>query len=63
MWRADVANRRHRDRHEILARHDNAPQRDIALAGNGTWRWSDPDGASAREVGAYFWSRRDVGDG
>ncbi len=63
MWHGDVANRNYRGRYEILARHDYDPRRDIALADNGAWRWSDPEGALAREVGAYFWSRRDVGDG
>jgi hypothetical protein len=63
MWRGNIIDRHYRDRYEILARHDYDPQRDIVLGSNGSWRWTDPDGALAREVGAYFWARREDGDG
>jgi len=63
MWHGDVANRNYRGRYEILARHNFNPHSDIAQASNGAWRWADPNGALAREVGAYFWARREDGDG
>jgi hypothetical protein len=61
MWHGDLPNRNYRGRYEILARLGYDPDKDLELAANGTWRWTDPDGDLAREVGAYFFSRREDG--
>jgi len=61
MWHGDIANRNYRGRFDILSRHGFDPTKDIEIAGNGAWRWTDPQSELAREVGAYFFSRREDG--
>jgi hypothetical protein len=61
MWHGDLPNRNYRGRYDILARHGYDPERDLELAANETWRWRDPESELAREVGAYFFARREDG--
>lgn len=59
LWHGAVEHRDYRGRHDILYRNDFDPRRDIRHAPNGTWAWSDPCGALADEVGAYFFTRHE----
>lgn len=61
LWHGDFTNRQYRERHEILVRNNFDPDRDIQLAPNGTWRWTDADSQLAREVAEYFRDRREDG--
>ena len=61
LWHGTIEDRDYRGRYATLFRHDFDPARDIVLAPNGTWGWADPRGELARDVGAYFFSRREDG--
>jgi len=61
LWHGNSSNRNYRGRYEILLRHGFDPARDITIAENGTWRWTDPQGALAQDVEAYFFARREDG--
>ncbi len=61
MWHGSIEDRDYRGRYNILFRNDFDPSRDISHSPNGTWVWSDPRGALANEVGAYFFSRQEDG--
>lgn len=63
LWHGDIAFRDYRGRFEILARNGFDPAKDIEVSANGTWRWTNPEGDLAREVGAYFFARREDGVG
>ena len=61
LWHGEFTNRQYNERHHILRRHNFDPNRDIQLAPNGTWRWTDPEGQLAKEVAVYFRERREDG--
>ena len=61
MWHGSIEDRDYRGRHNILYRNNFDPKVDITHAENGTWAWSDPNGDLAKDVGAYFISRREDG--
>lgn len=59
LWHGTFRNRNYRGRYDILARHAYDPTRDVRLADNGAWAWSDPAGPLARDVAEYFFARRE----
>jgi len=61
LWHGEVADRNYRGRRRVLVDHDFDPTVDIELAENGTWRWTHPQGELAREVGDYFFARKEDG--
>jgi hypothetical protein len=61
LWHGDFTNRQYEERYHILRRHNFDPNRDIQLAPNGTWRWTDPEGQLAQEVAVFFRERREDG--
>jgi hypothetical protein len=61
MWHGNIANRNYIGRFDILERHGFDPAKDIEIASNGTWRWANPQSELARDVEAYFFSRREDG--
>lgn len=61
LWHGELFQRGYRERYEILARHGFDPAKDLEVSGNGTWKWTDPNGELARDVGAYFFSRHEDG--
>jgi hypothetical protein len=63
LWHGSLSDRNYRGRYDILTRHGFDPAKDLEIADNGTWRWRDPQGDLARDVGAYFFSRREDGTG
>ena len=63
LWHGSLSDRNYRGRYDILTRHGFDPAEDIQIAHNGTWRWRDPESDLARDVGAYFSSRREDGTG
>ncbi len=40
LWHGDLAGRRYKERYEGFQRFDFDPERDLALAPNGVWRWN-----------------------
>ena len=60
-WHGDFANRRYRQRHQILFDAGYDPALDIRLAENLTWTWNDPRGYLAKAVRNYFHSRQEDG--
>ena len=63
LWHGDLLNRNYRGRYSILTRHGYDPAKDIEISQNGTWRWTNPESDLARDVGAYFFARREDGEG
>ena len=61
MWHGSIEDRDYRGRYNILYRNNFDPNFDISQAPNGTWAWSDPESDLAKDVGAYFFSRREDG--
>lgn len=61
LWHGNLSDRNYRGRYDILTRHGFDPAQDIQITDNGTWRWRDPQSDLARDVGAYFFSRREDG--
>ena len=51
------ADRNYRGRYRLLEHFD--PNRDIALAGSGAWKWSSNKPELHRSVAEYFFSRRE----
>jgi len=61
LWHGEMSDRRHGQRHEGLRRFQFDPYEDIAIDGNGPWRW-DSDKLHMHEwVKEYFASRREDG--
>jgi hypothetical protein len=56
-----LIDRNYRGRYRMLAGHGYDPAKDIERAANGTWRWTNPDSDLARDVGAFFFARREDG--
>lgn len=63
LWHGDLRNRNYRGRYDILTKHDFDPAKDIEIAENGAWRWTNPESELAREVANYFGHRREDGGG
>lgn len=63
LWHGDLRERRYSERQTLLARHAFDPATDIAIDGEGCWRWSTAKPALHSEVRDYFASRREDGDG
>ena len=61
LWHGTIEDRDYRGRYATLYRNDFDPKRDLVHAPNGTWAWADPAGKLARDVGSYFFSRREDG--
>ncbi len=59
LWHGEIADRRYRSRHAVLAGHDYDPARCIRHAPSGAWRWADPPPGLAAAVRAYLDSRKD----
>lgn len=58
-WHGTRKDRKYVERHEVARRHQFDPARDLELAPNGLWRWTDPGSALARETAEYFRARND----
>jgi len=61
LWHGDLNDRRYQERHRALRAYDFDPRTDIALDGNGCWRWSSDKPAMHACVADYFRSRREDG--
>ncbi|MGJ8605796.1 MAG: hypothetical protein ACSHXH_16895 [Marivita sp.] len=61
LWHGDLTNRQYLARHNVLLQHDFDPNRDLRLADNGTWCWTNPDSQLARDVASYFHARQEDG--
>lgn len=61
LWHGELTNRDYDQRFRHLVAQNFDPVKDIALAENGTWHWTEPDGDLARAVASYFDSRNEDG--
>jgi len=61
LWHGQMSDRNYRGRHKILAEYGFDPNRDIRLASNRTWEWSDPQGTLASDLRKYFFLRKEDG--
>ena len=59
LWHGDLRDRKYGRRHQVTSSLDFDPETHLRRAGNGTWAWTDPEGALAEGVRAYFLGRRD----
>lgn len=59
LWHGDIDNRLYNARHEILARHEFDPARDLALQANGVWGWAGANESLRERVVRYFRERRE----
>jgi len=62
-WHGDLAKRRYLKRHAELARFEFDPDRDIAVADSGAWRWASDKPRLHGFVREYFQSRDEDGTG
>lgn len=63
LWHGEFGDRQYRQRHDGLLPFDFDPFADIALDGNGAWRWNTDKPAMHKYLRAYFASRREDGAG
>ena len=61
LWHGDSKYRRYRDRQSAFARFNFDPCEDIAIGGNGAWRWSSEKPGMHDYVLGYLGSRREDG--
>ncbi|MFQ6028700.1 MAG: hypothetical protein ACE5Q6_14530 [Dehalococcoidia bacterium] len=61
LWHGQLADRRYVPRHSILPGFDFDPYRDIAIDGNGGWRWNSDKPELHEAVRQYFQGRREDG--
>ena len=61
LWHGDLRDRRYAARHEGLRRFGFDPFTDIAVDGEGCWRWSSPKADMHEYVRRYFDSRAEDG--
>lgn len=61
LWHGTKPSRQYSSRYLILTEHGYDPARDLRLADNGTWAWTDPDGPLARDVRRFFEGRQEDG--
>jgi hypothetical protein len=59
LWHGDLSNRNYMGRHEMLAEFD--PYRDVKLAPDGPWMWTNPRSELAKKIKDYFRTRREDG--
>jgi hypothetical protein len=62
LWHGDLVHRRYQERHREFNAFAFDPPTDIALAENGSWRWSSQKPAMHEYVARYFRERREDGD-
>jgi hypothetical protein len=63
LWHGDLRHRMYADRHRCLQEYDFDPFRDIAVDGNGCWRWSSDKPQLHEFVRRYFALRKEDGNG
>jgi hypothetical protein len=61
LWHGDPGDRQYRERHLGLQPFDFDPREDIAIDGNGAWRWSSNKLDLHRYVERYFATRNEDG--
>src|SRR5829696_3912934 len=61
LWHGEMRDRRYRERYEGLGRFRFDPYEDIAIDGNGPWRWDSDKPQLHQWVKEYFASRREDG--
>lgn len=61
LWHGSFVQRSYMKRYANLIRHGFDPRRDLRVSASGAWEWSNPNGALARDVAAYFDTRREDG--
>jgi len=61
LWHGDLRDRRYEERLETLEKHAFDPSTDVALDGQGLWKWASRKQALHEDVRAYFASRREDG--
>ena len=62
LWHGDRRHRRYGDRYSDFAGFEFDPYSDIAISGDGSWRWSTAKDDRHEHVSRYFSSRREDGD-
>jgi hypothetical protein len=62
LWHGDLRHRMYTDRHRHLQDYDFDPFRDIAVDGNGCWRWSSDKPQLHEFVKRYFALRKEDGN-
>jgi hypothetical protein len=62
LWHGSWENRRLRQRHADLARHNFDPYADLALDENGCWKWNSDKPELHQYVRAYFLGRQENGE-
>ena len=61
LWHGDLRDRRYEERLEVLTRHTFDPSTDLALDGNGLWKWASNKPALHESVRVYFPRRNEDG--
>ena len=61
LWHGEFDNRRYRERHQGLGRFHYNPLEDIAIDGNGCWRWNTNKPEMHEYVQKYLASRKEDG--
>ena len=63
LWHGSIESRRYLERHRALAKYGFDPFTDIALDGNGCWRWNSDKPGLHEYMRSYFASRNEDEDG
>ena len=61
LWHGSLGRRRYPDRYDAFPDFHFDPYQDIALASDGSWRWSSSKPELHRHVAGYFTARREDG--
>ncbi|MEP7365479.1 MAG: hypothetical protein ABI972_19675 [Acidobacteriota bacterium] len=62
LWHGEMEHRQYRQRHQHLQQFQFNPATDIALTGNGCWRWNSEKPEMQAWIAAYLRGRREDGD-
>ncbi len=61
LWHGELRHRRYAERHRLLGEFGFDPTKDIAVDGDGCWRWKRARSEMEKDIRSYFQSRREDG--